>query len=462
MIFFSFICFDYLTVTSNDRDLRRFFFGLMKKIPRPFLGKRRVLRLGGPVYRGWSFQGLEGPVTGEFGIGQRPSLQGDYFNFIITIPGAVCNLFVLDFLRHSKVLSGQWCITRLDLELTVENEMASLKQLRFFYWQFFNAQSSLEEPRARQVNFYHNQGYLLVAVDKKRQRQWKVYTSNFRGRYPREVNVRFEVTLKNASEYLGQLKKSGYCIDKCNFAVVRQALSEAAKTRLLAKHRYEMGDWARFSEKKWGLEGTHRFTELPPRGVRPQAQDVAPIKGAHTRQSRFQKELTSVAEALQSLAEMVTSKRPTFSHKQVQFLNDALSSRHWRVSWNIRQEWAIIPREGNPLWEPLFAPLPKEAVARRQATERRREALKDLASKIKMTVNHCGSLKPRGVTYVAEPTANKLLREIFEAVSASPVMDKSCQSLPRAKAAYSDSFEDKPAYVQEIIRARWLEKRGIF
>ena len=139
-------------------------------------------------------------------------------------------------------------------------------------------------------------------------------------------------------------------------------------------------------------------------------------------------------------------------------MNDQLSSRDWRMGWNIRKEWAILPRESNPLWGPLFAPLPQKAAARRKAIEKRREALKSLASKINAIVLNCERFPQRKRNYIEEPKTNVLVREIFQIVTRNPVMDKFSERLPRAKALYSKDFEDQTEYVQEIIRTRQREK----
>lgn len=60
--------------------------------------------------------------------------------------------------------------------------------------------------------------------------------------------------------------------------------------------------------------------------------------------------------------------------------------------------------------------------------------------------------------YVAAPKANQLVREIFQIVTHNSVMDKNVSELPRAQALYSENFEDKPDYVQDIIRTRQREK----
>ena len=163
-----------------------------------------------------------------------------------------------------------------------------------------------------------------------------------------------------------------------------------------------------------------------------------------------------VSQALESLSQMVRHKRQTFSHKQVKYLNDQLSSRDWRMSWNIRKEWAILPRESNPLWGPLFAPLPQKA--RAQAIRKRQEALKSLAAHFHKVVRQCRQYPDRKMVYIEEPKANKLIREIFEVVREYSVMDKGVKTLPRAKALYSKNFEDQSDYVQDIIRTRWREK----
>lgn len=194
----------------------------------------------------------------------------------------------------------------------------------------------------------------------------------------------------------------------------------------------------------------------PPSKEALRANSVAPEP--KRRKSVLSEELTLFSQALQSFAEMLKSKRPTFSHKQMKYLNGQLSTTHWRISWNRRQQWALVPRSVNPLWGSLLAPLPQGAGARRKAIEKRREALKFLASNINSIVRHCEILPKRQRNYVTEPRANKLVREILQVVNESPVMDKSSDRLPRAKAFYSENFEDKPAYVQEIIKTRQKQK----
>ena len=179
-------------------------------------------------------------------------------------------------------------------------------------------------------------------------------------------------------------------------------------------------------------------------------------------QSRFQEELKLVAEALQSFAAMVKLKRPTFSHKQMKFLNAELNAQYWRIGWNRRGQWALVPTEENPLWGALFAPLPPKAAARRKAIDKRREALKSLASKINTIVLQCEILPSRQKSYVAEPKANKLVRDILEAVQTNPVMDNQARSLSKARTIYALNFEEQPEHVQEIIRANQRRKWEYF
>ena len=420
------IKFNYFSITSKNNNLRDFFFFLVKKAAFRFTFRSKFMKIGGPAYKGWTFQG----GSEAFFIGQRRNTRG--FEFIITLPGKICNLFVFDFLKNSNLLAREWRITRLDLQLTLDYEFASENQLIDFYWHFYKNQHAL----TKKVKFTANDEFLLMSVGSKKQRQtgWKVYTSEFDGDYPKKIAIRFEVTLKNSSEYLNCLAESDGCIEKCNLSIIQRTLFEAADTFLLSKHRSLVKDWS-------------CYFEAPRAGGK-----VDRVR----RKTRFSEELALVAESLQSFAKMVQSKRQTFSHKQIKFLNDQLSSRDWRMSWHIRKEWAIVPRESNPLWAPLFAPLPQKA--RALAIRKRQQALKSLAAHFHKVVSQCGQYPDRKKVYIEEPKANKLIREIFEVVRKYPVMDKDVKSLPRAQAFYSKNFEDQSDYVQDIIRTRQREK----
>lgn len=158
---------------------------------------------------------------------------------------------------------------------------------------------------------------------------------------------------------------------------------------------------------------------------------------------------------------MVRFKSTSFSHKQMKYLNDQLNPRNWRVSWSNKEQWAIVPRSSNPLWGPLLARLPQRG--RRDAMEKRRGALKSLASHMNSIVSCYKKLPKRKKTYVSEPRVNKLVREIFEIVlttrySVLASLRDAQDRLPRAKAFYSKNFDDQPNYVQEIIKNRQREK----
>ena len=451
------IKFDFLTLTSKKATLRAFFFFLVRKSPFRFSFRSKFMKIGGPTYKGWAFQG--GPET--FFIGQRRNTRG--FEYIITMPGEICNLFVFDFLKNSNLLGGEWRITRLDLQLTLDYEFASANQLIHFYLNFYKNQRAL----TKKIKFTANDEYLLLSVGSKKQRQteWKVYTSELDEDYPKKIAIRFEVTIKNSSQYLNCLGKSGGCIEKCNFRIIQRTLLQAVDTFLLSKHR-SLGslvqDWSCYFKAQKELEKTKPTLALTAHQTKQEFRHRGSEKPREatrgSRKSRFFEELGLVAKALQSFAKMVKLKRQTFSHKQVKFLNDQLSSQDWRISWNIRKEWAIIPRESNPLWPSLFAPLPKKASSRRKAILKRQNALKSLAAHFNKVVRQCCQLPNRKMAYIEEPKANKLIREIFKIVLEYPVMDKSSERLPRAKALYSKNFEDQTDYVQDIIRTRQREK----
>ena len=456
------IAFDFLTLTSKKVTLRAFFFFLIKKVPFRFTLRSKFMKIGGPAYKGFSFtggtSGTKGPSgkrnRDEFFVGQRRSPKG--YEYIIAIPGEICNLFVFDFLKNSNLLAREWQITRLDLQLTLDYEFASANQLIDFYWNFYKNQRVL----TKKIKFTTNDEYLLMSVGskKQRQREWKVYTSELDGDFPKKIPIRFEVTLKNSSQYLNCLGESDGCIEKCNFRILQRSLLEAADTFLLSKHRSLVQDWSSYLKAQNELGKTK---VEPRRKLDHQTKQECSARGSFgekrgIRQSSFSEELALVSQALESLSQMVRHKRQTFSHKQVKYLNDQFSSRDWRMSWNIGKEWAIIPMESNPLWAPLFAPLPKKAATRRKAIEKRREALKSLAAHFNKVVRECCQYPDRKMIYIEEPKANKLIREIFE--NEYPVMDKSSERLPRAKALYLKNFEDQTPYVQDIIRTRQREK----
>ena len=446
------IQFDYFSVTSKNTNLRHFFFFLLRKVPFRFTFRSKFMKIGGPAYKGWAFQG----GSEAFFIGQRRNTRG--FEFIITLPGKVCNLFVFDFLKNSNLLAREWQITRLDLQLTLDYEFDSANQLMHFYWHFYKNQHAL----TKKVKFTANDEYLLMSVGSKKQRQteWKVYTSGLDEDSPKKIAIRLEVTIKNSSQYLNCLAESDGCIEKCNFSIIQRTLLEAADTFLLSKHRSLVKDWSCYFKALEESEATFQTKQE----FRCKGPCEAPRGGGEhrvliprgRRKTHFSEELALVAESLESSAKMVQSKRQTFSHKQIKFLNDQFSSRDWRMSWNIRKEWAIIPRESSPLWAPLFAPLPQKA--RALAIREREEALKSLAAHFNKVVLECRRLPNRKMVYIEEPKANKLIREIFEVVRDYPVMDKSSERLPRAKALYSKNFEDQTDYVQDIIRSRQKAK----
>ena len=454
------IVFDYLTLASKKSTLRSFFFFLLKKTPFRFSFRSKFLKIGGPAYKGWAFQRQESLRPEAFFIGQRRTTR--VFEFIITMPGEICNLFVFDFFKNSNLLNGKWKITRLDLQFTLGYDFSSENQLRLLYWNFYKNQSALEKKaKKRTVKFTANEEYLLVSVGCKKQgrSEWKVYSSELGGNYPKEVNVRFELTIKTSLQYLNCLGESEGNIEKCNFRIIQRTLLEAADTFLLSKHRSLVQDWSCYLKAQKELKKTKAEPkqEFRPRGpCEALGGSEEATRGVMSRKSRFSEELALVAESLQSFAKMVQSKRQTFSHKQVKFLNDQFSSRDWRMSWNIRKEWAIIPRESNPLWAPLFVPLPKKA--RAPAIRKRQEALKSLAAHFNEVVRQCRQYPDRQMVYIEEPKANKLIRKIFEVVREYPVMDKGVETLPRAKALYSKNFEDQTDYVQDIIRTRQREK----
>ena len=139
-----------------------------------------------------------------------------------------------------------------------------------------------------------------------------------------------------------------------------------ADTFLLSKHRSLVQDWSCYLKVPEESEATLVERANP---TKQESRPRGEVTRGVSRKSRFSEELALVAQALESLGKMVQSKRPTFSHKQIQFLNDELSSRDWRLSWNIRKQWAIIPEDNNPLWH---APLPPYLKRRRLVVGRLR------------------------------------------------------------------------------------------
>lgn len=267
------------------------------------------------------------------------------------------------------------------MQLTLNYDFSSENQLMLLYWNFYKNQFALEKrAKKRKVEFTANEEYLLVSVGCKKQgrSEWKVYSSQLDEAKLKEVNVRFEV--KTSSQYLNYLSESNGCIEKCNFRIIQGTLLEADDTFLLSKHRSLVKDWSCY------LKAQAEMTLLGKVG------DQEPKRG---RKSRFSRELALVTESLESFAKILKLKRQTFSHKQMKFLNDQFSSQDWRMSWNIRKEWAIIPRESNPLWPPLFVPLTKKARARRKAIRGRQEAFQSLAAHFNKVVGQCCQLPLR-------------------------------------------------------------------
>lgn len=361
------IKFDFLTLTSKKATLRAFFFFLMRKTSFSFTLRPKFMTIGGPAYKGWAFQRQASIRPDEFFIGQRRNTRG--FEYILTMPGEICNLFVVDFLKNSNLLKGEWAITRLDLQLTLGYDFSSENQLTLLYWNFYKNQSALEKKaKKRKVKLTANGEYLLVSVGCKKQgrSEWKVYSSELDvgiQAIPQEVNVRLEVTIKNSLQYLNCLGESEGNIEKCNFRIIQRTLLEAADTFLLSKHRSLVKDWFYYLKAQSVVPEPKLECRGPSEAQRSSRGVTRGVISSGSQKSRFSKELALVSQALESFSQMVQSKRQTFSHKQMQFLNDQFSSRDWRMSWNIRKEWAIIPRESNPLWRPLFAPLPQKARA---------------------------------------------------------------------------------------------------
>ena len=169
---------------------------------------------------------------------QRRNTQELEYIYIIALPGKICKLFVFDFLKNSNLLPRAWQITRLDLQLILDSEFASANQLMHFYLNFYKNQRAL----TKKVKFTANAAYLLMSVgsQKQRQREWKVYTSELDEDSPKKIAIRFEVPLKNSSQYLNCLAESDGCIEKCNFRIIQRSLLEAAHTFLLSFPRQRL------------------------------------------------------------------------------------------------------------------------------------------------------------------------------------------------------------------------------
>ena len=327
------IAFDFLTLTSKKVTLRAFFFFLIKKVPLGFTLRSKFMKIGGPAYKGFAFTKAPSGKRNrkEFFVGQRCSPKG--YEYIIAIPGEICNLFVFDFLKNSNLLNGKWQITRLDLQLTLGYEFADDNQLMLFYWQFYKNQRALEKKaKKNKVKFTANGAYLLVSVGSKKQdrSEWKVYSSTLDGPYPKEINVRFEVTLKNSSQYLNCLGESDGCIEKCNFKILQRGLLEADETFLLSKHRSLVQDWSSYLKAQNELGKTK---VEPRRKLDHQTKQESRSRGpcdalggseeatrgvisSGSRKSHFSEELALVSQALESLSQMVRHKRQTFSPKR--------------------------------------------------------------------------------------------------------------------------------------------------
>ena len=250
------------------------------------------MKIGGPAYKGFAFTKAPSGKRNreEFFMGQRRSPKG--YEYIVAIPGEICKLFVFDFLKNSNLLNGKWQITRLDLQLTLGYEFADDNQLMLLYWNFYKNQPVLEKKgKKNKVKFTANDAYLLVSVGSKKrdQNQWKVYSSTEDGHYPKEIGVRFEVTLKNSSQYLNCLGESDGWIEKCNFRILQRSLLEADETFLLSKHRSLVKDWSCYlllkrigkNQGRRSTKGTEGSGKADPTGIpswRPGSQRVHPSK----------------------------------------------------------------------------------------------------------------------------------------------------------------------------------------
>ena len=407
--------------------------------------------MGGFPYRGWASR------DGGTFVGHRPKKRGG-FDFIVSLSGANCNFFIFELLINSFFLKGIWRMTRLDLEFTLDYEFLRKRQLKSEFRRFHGAQTFLEEKTARfrEVSLILNQKYALVNVGLKKNQQaysWKVYTSGLEDDFPAHLGVRFEVTIKNPLKYLNELTKNEGNIEKCNYFLIKKTLLEAADTPLLLKHRYFMKNWSVYHKSR----ETVWEDLLPPENQKNQS---VLRRTAQERKNQFQAELTQVSLSLNAFAELLKTKKSILSHKQISLLNQQFRTTEWRLSWNRHQQWALVPTKINPLWGPLFKPLPKKAAARRKAVTQRKKALKLLAAQFDKAVLDCNTLKTRKVIYVEEPKSNKIIREIFEVLeSEKKIMDKKARQLPRAQSFYTEEFSDKPIYVQEIILNRWREKQ---
>nr|YP_009514399.1 hypothetical protein [Caulerpa lentillifera]AXG75895.1 hypothetical protein [Caulerpa lentillifera]QKS32305.1 hypothetical protein [Caulerpa lentillifera]QUV75639.1 hypothetical protein [Caulerpa lentillifera] len=92
--------------------------------------------------------------------------------------------------------------------------------------------------------------------------------------------------------------------------------------------------------------------------------------------------LILVGKAHKYFSKELKSLIPEISHKQVEYLREQLPQSEWQVSWNKEHKWAIIPKEENALWSPLFERLPKSRKEYLKAIECRKTALLELRDKL--------------------------------------------------------------------------------
>ena len=107
----------------------------------------------------------------KFFIGSR--LNGNRWEYLLTIPGKVCNILVESLLRNPNIMNGEWKMTRLDVQLTLGKEFTSKKEICKIYWQFFEAQMGLEstKKKGREVSIEGDESFISVHIGKHRHRK---------------------------------------------------------------------------------------------------------------------------------------------------------------------------------------------------------------------------------------------------------------------------------------------------
>nr|YP_009519451.1 hypothetical protein [Rhipiliopsis peltata]AYC65455.1 hypothetical protein [Rhipiliopsis peltata] len=354
--------FDYVTLTSKKKSLRRFFFRTLKKIAKDFRivsCSKHQLRIGGSAYQGFIFY-----LVNEKGwfLGRRSARSKSGYEYILSIPGEMSNSFIAEFLQdpNFEAFAKDWRFTRLDLQCTLGIEELEVRKL---YWEFYNAQRKWEAGKPakqqREVKLIVEEdpqtqkGFLCVSVgsNKAQRNLLKIYSE-----LPVFDLVRLEITLRKTAIFKRLFRKNDLNLNKMCHAIFGQQLATLAETPLLDEHRSFLKNSA---------------------DAEPSLQQVK--KKAKV---QFKEGCVSVAQAHESLVAALKPQMHVFSHQQIRYLNEQFPIKSWQICWANAKQWALIPTEHNALYQPLFAPLPTLKKDYLQKVQKRQAAFLALAKHI--------------------------------------------------------------------------------